>query len=288
MLLSKEPRPSDTDWDVVVTPKRGVLDLSLRDVWRYRDLIALLIRRNFIVNYKQTILGPIWFLIQPLTTTGIYLVIFGAIANIPTDSISPSLFYMSGIIMWANFAGNVTATSDVFVANSGLFGKIYFPRICVPLATVITNFIALTLQATVFCCLYVFLVLKGAPPPSPYAVFGPLVLVANAVLALGFGLAFSSLTTRYRDLTFALGFGMQLWMYATPVIYPLSLVPEKWRLLVALNPMSTTLEVLRLLTFGTGTVSLAQIAISSVVAVVVVVGGLWLFSRAESSAIDTV
>jgi lipopolysaccharide transport system permease protein len=275
-------------WDVVIRPTKERFRFGLGELWKYRDLIALLVRRNFVVNYKQTILGPLWFLIQPLTTTGIYLVIFGAIANIPTDSIPPTLFYMSGVILWSNFAGNVTATSDVFVANSGIFGKIYFPRICVPIASVITNFIALLLQVTVFCCLFVALVLKGSPSPSPYVVFAPIVLVMNAVLALGFGLALSSLTTRYRDLTFALGFGIQLWMYATPVIYPLSLVPEKWRLLMALNPMSTSLEIFRFLTFGTGTVSLAQIVISSAVALTVVVGGAWLFNRSESSAIDTV
>lgn len=276
------------EWDVVIRPKNAPLRFGLGELWKYRDLIALLVRRNFIVNYKQTILGPIWFLIQPLTTTGIYLVIFGAIANIPTDSISPSLFYMSGIILWSNFAGNVTGTSDVFVANSGIFGKIYFPRICVPIATVITNFIALGLQVALFSCLYIVLALKGSPSPSSFVVFAPLVLVVNAILALGFGLAISSLTTRYRDLTFALGFGVQLWMYATPIIYPLSLVPEKWQILMALNPMSTSLEVFRLLTFGAGTISLAQIAVSAAVAVVVIVGGAWLFSRAETRAIDTV
>lgn len=281
--------PPGQHWDVIITPDNWRFRFQLSELWDYRDLIALLVRRNFVVNYKQTILGPMWFLLQPLATTGIFLVIFGMIAKISTDNTSPVLFYMSGIILWSNFASNVTGTSDVFVANMALFGKIYFPRISIPIATILTSFIALSMQSVVFAGLYAYLVFIGAmQAPSPLILFVPLLFVANAVLALGFGMLFSSLTTRYRDLTFALGFCMQLWMYATPVIYPLSVVPEKWRLLFALNPVSTLLELFRLVTLGVGTVSIGQLALSFAVAVGVLGLGLWNFGRIEGSAIDTV
>ena len=279
----------DSAWSVVVTARRDPLDLGVRELWRYRDLIALFVRRNFVVYYRQTVLGPVWYVIQPLTTTAVFTVIFGLIAGIPTDRIAPTLFYMSGVIIWSNFSANVVMTSDVFIANSAMFGKVYFPRLAVPIATVFTNFISLALQLAVFVVLYAVEVSVGrAQPPSLAAIFVLPLFAINALIALGFGLLFSGLTTRYRDLIQVLGFGIQLWMYATPVIYPLSQIPERWRILAALNPVSTTIELFRLFAFGNGTVSATQIAVSAVAAAAVLFAGLATFNKAAMKAADTV
>lgn len=276
-------------WDIVITPKQRFLDLGLEDVWRFRDLIGLFVRRNYMVYYRQTVLGPLWYIVQPLMTTAVFTVVFGLIGAMPTDGVPPVLFYLSGIVVWSNFSSNLTSTSDVFAANMGLFGKVYFPRLTIPIATVLTNLITLTVHVAVFFA--VFLVaaqFSGSARPTWWIVFCPLLFAANVAMAFGVGLTVSALTTRYRDLTSMLGTVVQLWMYATPVFYPLSQVPERWRLLVALNPVSTSVEVFRSMAFGTGTVSVYSVAISLTVVLVVLLGGLVLFRRAEMNAADTV
>src|SRR5262249_52778944 len=240
-------RDRDSGWDVVITSRWNAFDLGVRDLWRYRDLIMLFVRRNYVVYYRQTVLGPMWYVVQPLTTTAVFTVIFSLIAQISTDQISPTLFYLSGVVMWSNFSANLMTTSDVFTANMGIFGKVYFPRLAIPIATVLTNFISLGMQLVVFAGIYAAEVALGrATPPPLWAALALPLFVANAVVALGFGLLLSGLTTRYRDMVQLLGFGVQLWMYATPVIYPLSQLPERWRILAALNPISTTMELFRL------------------------------------------
>ena len=282
-------RGEDADWDVVITSKWNMFDLGLGNLWRYRDLIMLFVRRNYVVFYRQTVLGPLWYVVQPLTTTAVFTVIFSLIARIPTDQISPTLFYLSGVIMWSNFSANLMTTSDVFTTNMGIFSKVYFPRLAIPIATVLTNFISLGMQLVVFAAVFAIEVAAGhATLPSLWVVFALPLFVVNAIVALGFGLLLSGLTTRYRDMVQVLGFGIQLWMYATPIIYPLSQLPERWRTLAALNPISTTVELFRLLVFSTGSVSLTQVCISAAVALAALLGGLVVFGRGSLRAADTV
>jgi lipopolysaccharide transport system permease protein len=283
---------SDADnstWDVTITPSQGFLDLGSADVWRFRDLIGLFVHRNYMVNYRQTILGPLWYVVQPLMTTAVFTVVFGFIGAMPTDRVPPVLFYLSGVVVWSNFSSNLVSTSDVFVANMGLFGKVYFPRLTIPIATVLTNLITLVVHLAVFFSVFLIAVHLGASTrPTIWIVFWPLLFAANIAMAFGVGLTVSALTTRYRDLTSMLGSVVQVWMYATPVFYPLSQIPERWRLLAALNPVSTAVELFRLMVLGAGTVSAYSVAISLTVVVVMLLGGLMLFRRAEMNAADTV
>jgi lipopolysaccharide transport system permease protein len=290
--MSHEDKMSDEDkssWDITITSNPGYLSLGLDDVWRYRDLIHLMAHRNYMVNYRQTVIGPLWYIIAPLMTTAVYTIVFGVIGAMPTDGVPPVLFYISGVVVWSNFSTNLVSTSDVFVANMGLFGKVYFPRLTIPIATVLTNLITLAVQVGVFFVVLLIAIYFGSSVrPSLWIAVWPLVFAANIAMAVGTGLLFSSLTTRYRDLTSMLGTALQLWMYGTPIFYPLSQVPEKWRLLAALNPVSTVVEAIRLTAFREGTVSVYSILISSTVVILVLLGGLALFHRAEMTAADTV
>jgi lipopolysaccharide transport system permease protein len=279
----------NSTWDITITPSQSLLDFGLEDVWRFRDLIKLLAHRNYMVNYRQTVLGPLWYIIAPLMTTAVFTLVFGVIGAMPTDGVSPVLFYISGVVVWSNFSSNLVSTSDIFVANMGLFGKVYFPRLTIPIATVLTNLITLAVQVAVFFSVFLIAAYFGTSVrPSLWIVCCPLLFAANIAMAVGVGLSVSALTTRYRDLTSMLGTVLQLWMYATPVFYPLSQIPGRWRLVIALNPVSTIVELFRLMAFGEGTVSLYSIVISSTVVVVVFLGGLVLFRRAEMNAADTV
>jgi lipopolysaccharide transport system permease protein len=283
------PFPDVEAWDVVIVPRRGLLDLRLGELWHYRDLIALLVRRNLVVNYRQTVLGPLWYIVQPLATTAVFTIIFGWIAKMPTDRVSPILFYLSGVVMWSNFSANVVGISDVFGTNMSVFGKVYFPRLTVPIATILTNFVTSALQLAIFLAgLSVEVAANRGATPGIWMVACPLLFVANAVFAAGIGLIFSSLTTRYRDLISVVAYGIQLGMYITPVIYPLSQIPEMWRPAMALNPMSTSIELFRTMALGAGSVSTAQIAISVAVMIATVATGLVLFTRAEQNAADTI
>lgn len=279
----------NSTWDITVTSSQRLLDLGLEEVWRFRDLIKLLAHRNYMVNYRQTILGPLWYVLSPLMTTAVFTVVFGVIGAMPTDGVPPVLFYISGVVVWSNFSSNLVSTSDVFVANMGLFGKVYFPRLTIPIATVLTNLITLAVHIAVFSSVFLIAAYFGARVrPSLWILYLPLLFAANIVMAVGVGLSVSALTTRYRDLTSMLGTVLQLWMYASAVFYPLSQIPERWRLLVALNPVSTIVELFRLAVLGEGTVSFYSIVISSTVIVVVFLSGLVLFRRAEMNAADTV
>ncbi|MBW7961126.1 ABC transporter permease [Bradyrhizobium sp. BR 10261] len=279
----------EATWDVTIAPRQGLLDLGLEDLWRFRDLVRLLAYRNYMVNYRQTVLGPLWYVVQPLMTTAIFTMVFKFIGALPTDGIPAVLFYLSGIVVWSNFATNLMSTSDVFVANIGLFGKVYFPRLTVPIATVLTNLIALVVHLALFLLMYLLWILWGAEArPSLWMICCPLLFGVNIAMALGVGLSVSALTTRYRDLASMLGSVVQLWMYASPLFYPLSQIPERWRLLMALNPVSTMIEIFRYMAFGKGTFSAYSIEISLMVVVFTFASGLLLFRRAELIAADTV
>jgi lipopolysaccharide transport system permease protein len=274
---------------MVISPRRNLFDLRLGDLWRYRDLVLLFVWRDFVSIYKQTILGPLWYLIQPLLTTITFTVVFGNIADLPTDGLPQFLFYMSGNVVWSYFAAALTKTSDTFTANAGLFGKVYFPRLAVPVSILISNLITFAIQFAFFLLFVAFFALRGAAvQPNQWMLLTPLLLLMMAGLGLGFGIIISSLTTKYRDLRFLVSFGVQLLMYATPVIYPISAIPERYRWLILANPMTPIVEAFRYAFLGAGTVDAGHLLYSFVFMLVVVAAGVVIFNRVEQTFMDTV
>lgn len=278
-------------WDLEIKPKASLLDLNLKEVWRYRDLMMLFVRRDFVAQYKQTILGPLWHIIQPVLTTIMFLLVFGKIANIPTDGIEPILFYMSGITIWNYFSTCLTATSNTFVANAGIFGKVYFPRLVLPLSIVISNIVKLGIQfGILFLGMLWFAIFKNIPIQ-----FGvqwlliPLLIIILAGIGLGLGIIISSLTTKYRDFAVLIGFAVQLLMYATPVAYPLSFLKDKsFAAIIELNPLSPLVEGFRYALFQTGSFDFLSLGYSAVFMVVVLLVGAVYFSKVERTFMDTV
>ena len=276
-------------WDLVIKPKTGWFDLHLGELYRYRGLIYMFAKRDFVTFYKQTILGPLWYIIQPLVNTLVFTVIFGKIAKISTDGVPPFLFYMAGTVAWGYFATCLNTTSNTFVANAQIFGKVYFPRLTVPVANVIIGFFQFGIQFMVFLGFLTYFIWRGAELHPNYLIFAvPLILLQMAILGLGFGILISALTTKYRDLTFVMGFAVQLWMYATPVVYPLSIVPEKYRILAVLNPMTSIVESFRGAFLGTSAIEPVHIAISVSITLLVFFAGVIMFSRIEKTFMDTV
>ena len=284
------PLPVDEEnWTMVIHPQRGWLDLRLGELWRYRELIRLFVRRDFVAIYKQTILGPLWYLIQPLLTTITFTIIFGRFAGLPTDGVPPFLFYMSGTVIWSYFADCLNKTSSTFVTNACLFGKVYFPRLTVPIAILISSLIAFSIQFLLFIGFLVYFIVTGASVgPNIWVLITPLLLLMMAGLGLGFGIIVSSLTTRYRDLTFLVSFGVQLWMFATPIIYPVSAIPEQYQPLIQANPLTPIVEAFRYAYLGAGTVNLFNLLYSFGFMLVVLFIGLVLFNRIEATFMDTV
>ncbi len=284
MESSKSPK-----WDLVIRPHKGWFDLKMGEVIRYWDLIFLLAKRDFVTLYKQTILGPLWFVIQPLVNTLIFTIIFGKVAKIPTDGIPPFLFYLSGTVVWGYFSQCLVSTSNTFVSNAGIFGKVYFPRLTVPISAVIISGLHFLIQFSIFAAFYVYFWFQGSDiSPSRGVLLLPLVLLQMAVLGFGMGILISSLTTRYRDLTFAMTFGVQIWMYVTPVVYPLSQVPTQYRAVYALNPMVSIVELFRSGLLGVSSLEPLHIVISVLVTCVVFLMGIVVFSRVEKTFMDTV
>lgn len=279
----------DHDWDLIITPRKNWWDLQLREVWHYRDLIVLFVRRDFVSYYKQTILGPLWFLIQPLLTSLVFTVIFGNIARLPTDGLPQMLFYMSGTIMWSYFSSCLTATSTTFIGNAHLFGKVYFPRLVMPISIVISHLITFAIQFAFFLAYFLYFFLRGSAVGfTTWALALPLLIVLMAGLGLGFGIIISSLTTKYRDLQHLVGFGVSLWMYGTPVIYPVSSIPEKWRWVADVNPVTPIIETFRMGFLGAGDTSWPRLAYSACFMLVVLLIGVLIFNRVEKTFIDTV
>jgi lipopolysaccharide transport system permease protein len=276
-------------WDMVIEPHGPLFDLKLRDVWHYRDLLALLVRRDFVSFYKQTVLGPIWFFIQPLFTTITYTFIFGRLAGISTQGLPAPLFYMAGITAWNYFSECLTKTSTVFRDNSNVFGKVYFPRLIMPMSIIISNLIRFAVQLVMFLAMMVFYGLKGAPfHMTAYAFLFPLVVLQMALLGLGTGMIVSALTNRYRDLAFLITFGVQLMMYTTTVVYPLSSVPLKYRWLIALNPLTPAIETFRRGFLGAGSFSWLSFGTSLLTTTLLTVFGIIIFNKVERNFIDTV
>jgi len=279
-------------WDLVIVPENNMFDLKLKDVWRYRDLLVLLVRRDFVSFYKQTILGPLWFFIQPLFTTLIYTFIFGNLAAIPTDGLPQPLFYLAGITAWNYFADCLSKTSTVFTANAGLFGKVYFPRLIVPLSIVVSNLIRFGVQMCLFFIMMGFYASKGANlHPNASILLFPFLLLLMAMLGLGLGMIISAMTTKYRDLSFLVTFGIQLMMYLTTVIYPLSVVKEKYphyQWILEYNPMTSIIEAFRYGFLGQGTFTMLSLAITTGVTILILLAGIVIFNRVERNFIDTV
>ncbi len=280
---------SDTEWDLIIRPRRRWLDLRLGELWKYRDLVLLFVRRDFVSVYKQTILGPLWYLIQPLLTTLTFTVIFGQIAQLPTDGLPQFLFYMSGTVIWSYFADCLNKTSNTFVGNAGLFGKVYFPRLAVPVSILFSNLITFAIQLAFFLMFLLYFALSGADvKPNLWVLLTPLLILTMAGLGLGFGILISSLTTKYRDLRFLVGFGVSLLMYATPVIYPVSSIPERFQTLIRLNPMTPIVEAFRYAFLGAGSLQPLDLLYAFGFMLVSVFLGALVFNRVEATFMDTV
>ena len=276
-------------WTTIIRPKGRWFDLRLDELWRYRDLVLLFVRRDFVAQYKQTILGPVWHFINPLLTTVVFTVVFGRIAGIPTDGIPPFLFYLAGITVWNYFSRSLTSTSNTFVSNAAIFGKVYFPRLAIPVAQLISNLISFGIQFLVFLGFLAFFALRGAAvDPNALLLLTPVLLLIMAALGLGCGIIASSLTTRYRDLQQLITYGVSLLMFASPVIYPLSTVPEGMQPLVLANPLTPILESFRFAFLGRGTFEPAQLAYSAGFAAAALFVGLLFFHRVERTFMDTV
>lgn len=279
-------------WKFIISPKSNVIELNLKEVWNYRDLLMLFIKRDIVTIYKQTILGPLWYLIQPLFTAVIFTIIFNNVANISTDGIPPFLYNLAGITIWNYFKDCLLATSDTFKSNQHIFGKVYFPRLVLPLSIVLSNLIKFAIQLLVLVAFYVYYISVGVDvAPNKLIIFFPLLVLTMAIFSLGLGMIISSMVTKYRDLVFLLQFGVQLLMYLSLVAYPLSLIQEKLPTLswiVEFNPMAHIIETSRLMLLNSGEISLNWIIYTVIVTIVTFFLGLVIFNRTEKRFIDTI
>ena len=276
-------------WMKVIEPKNRLLDLKLDELWRYRDLIWMFVKRNFKSAYKQTVLGPLWFIINPLITSVLFTVVFGGIAKISTDGVPQFLFYMAGNTAWSYFATCLTSTSSTFTANAGVFGKVYFPRLVMPISTVIYAVLSFLIQ---FCMMIGFIIyfkiIGENVQPNMYVLLTPVFVIHMAAMGLGFGIIISSMTTKYRDLSILVGFGVQLWMYITPIVYPVSSLSDTAKSLIMLNPMAPIINNFKYAFLGCGHMEWGYWGLSAIVTVIVVFIGLIIFNRVEKTFMDTV
>lgn len=276
-------------FDTVIRAKNDWFSFDLREVWRYKDLVRMFVKKNFIIQYKQTILGPIWLILNPLLTTVVFTLVFGNFAGLSTEGVPAFLFYMAGNAIWSLFSTGVTGTANTFVLNSQLFGKVYFPRLTYPISQVITSLINFGIQFAMLAVFYAYyLIFGGGVRLTWYALLIPVLLLQCMCLALGVGIIISSLTIKYRDLAIAIGFGIQLWMYATPVVYPLSAVTGTARGLLLANPMTAIVNNFRFALLGTGELLRGNWAVSAAVTAALLVWGVALFSKEEKTFMDTV
>lgn len=277
-------------YEIVIKRSEGWFHLNLGDLWRYRDLVGLLVHRDFVAKYKQTVLGPLWFVIQPLLMTVVFTVIFGKVAQIPTDGVPPMLFYLCGLLGWNYFATTFQTASGTLTSNAGIFGKVYFPRLVVPISTVISGFLSFGIQLATFLVFWAYFKWFTATPLyfSWSLLWLPLVMLQIAMLSLGVGLWLTSLTAKYRDFSFITGLIVQIWMYATPVIYPLSRIPEDWRWLAVLNPMTMPVEAIKLIFLGQGIVTPGFVMVSTMMTIALLLSGILIFNKVEKTFVDTV
>ncbi len=283
---------ANNDWDIIIEPKKKLFSLDLGEVWRYRDLLVMYVKRDIVTMYKQTILGPVWYLIQPLMTTIMFMFVFGGIAGIPTDGLPQPLFYMAGIVCWNYFSECLTKCSETFNANQHIFGKVYFPRLVVPFSITISSLLKMAIQFILFIAVYIFYMCKGfSPQITWYILLVPFLVMMLAGLGLGFGLIISSMTTKYRDLRFLVSFGVQLWMYITPVIYPLSILKENYPSYVwaiVANPLTSIIETFKLAFLGQGTFEWTYLIYSLVFTITVMFFGMLTFNKVQRSFMDVI
>jgi lipopolysaccharide transport system permease protein len=277
------------EFNTIIKPQNKLLEVDFKEIWQYRDLFSMFVKRDIITQYKQTILGPTWFFIQPALTTIMYMIVFGGIAGISTDGLPQPMFYLAGIVCWQYFSDCLNKTSATFTTNQGIFGKVYFPRMIVPLSTVASNLVRMGIQFLLFVVVYVYYLIIGVHvAPNIYILLVPLVVIMLAGLSLGFGIIISSMTTKYRDLTILFTFIVQLWMYATPIIYPLSTMSAKRQWIMALNPVTSLVETFKYGTMGVGTFSWGQLGYSFGFMIVLLTIGIIVFNKVQRSFMDTV
>ena len=277
------------EYKTVIKPQNKLLEVDFKEIWQYRDLFSMFVKRDIITQYKQTILGPAWFFIQPALTTIMYMIVFGGIAGISTDGLPQPMFYLAGIVCWQYFSDCLNKTSSTFTTNQGIFGKVYFPRMIVPLSTVASNLVRMGIQFLLFIVVYIYYLVTGVHiVPNIYILLLPFVVIMLAGLSLGFGIIISSMTTKYRDLTILFTFIVQLWMYATPIIYPLSTMSPKRQWIMALNPVTSLVETFKYGTMGVGTFSWGQLGYSFGFMIVLLAIGIVIFNKVQRSFMDTV
>lgn len=289
IMAVKPGKDDEQSWTRVIKPERGFFAIPVREIWAYRDLLMLLVYRDFVAMYKQTVLGPLWFVIQPVLTALVFTLVFGQIARIQTDGLPQIVFYLAGVTCWTYFADTLTKTSETFTMNANLFGKVYFPRIIVPLSIVVSNLLKLGVQLGIFIAIAGWYLWSGASiAPNAIALLLPVVVGTMGILGLGLGMIISSLTTKYRDLRFLLVFGVQLMMYATPVIYPLSAIPEEYRWIIAANPITPLVETFRYGFLGAGSFDPMHLAYGVTVAFSLLAVAMVIFNQIERNFMDTV
>jgi lipopolysaccharide transport system permease protein len=280
----------EEQWDLIIRPKSNLFDINLKEVWQYRDLLLMFIKRDFAAQYKQTILGPLWHFIQPLFTTLVFVVVFSKIAAISTDGLPPLLFYLSGITIWNYFSSCLIATSSTFVSNSYIFGKVYFPRLVMPISVVLSNMVKFCIQLLLVISVMIWYAINGVSfQLSATLLYIPMLLVMMAGMGLGLGIIISSLTTKYRDFTVLVTFGVQLLMYATPVVYPMSTVNnQNLKFWLSINPLAPIIEAFRFALLGTGSFESLQLLYSAIFICVVMIVGFLMFGKVEKTFMDTV
>lgn len=280
----------EKEWTMIIRPQEKLWKVNLREIWAYRDLVELFVKRNIVVQYKQTILGPLWYLIQPILTVIMNMVVFGGIAHMSTDGVPQALFYLAGNVCWFYFSDCLNQTSSTFVANQGMFGKVYFPRMVVPISTVLSNLLRFGIQVGLFVAFWLYYFATGSDISLNWAILlVPVLVLMLAGLGLGFGILISSFTTKYRDLTILFTFVVQLWMYATPIVYPISMVTnEKLRTIIMLNPMTSIIEAFKYATLGQGYFSWSALGYSFAFMTILLVWGIVVFNKVQRSFMDTV
>ena len=285
---STQETENTEQWDAVIESRHSLLDLNLKELWHYRDLLVLFVRRDFVTVYKQTILGPLWFFIQPILTTITFTIIFGNVAQLSTDGAPKLVFYMAGITLWNYFSTCLTSVSGVFNVNASIFGKVYFPRLIMPLTIVISNLMKFAVQFLLFICFVVYFTLHNQIQPNSWILLTPFIIILMALISMGIGLILSSMTTKYKDLNQLIGFGVQLFMYATPVIYPSSSVPQDYQWVVELNPLVGLFDYMRYAYLGVGEFAILDLVYPLIFSIVILAIGVLVFNKTQKTFMDTV
>ena len=279
---------NNTEWTNVISSDHSLFKLNLKEVWDYRDLVFMFVKRDFVSSFKQTILGPLWFFINPIFTTVVYLIVFGNIANLSTDGAPKILFYLAGVTLWNYFSSSLGGTSNVFVGNAGIFGKVYFPRLVMPITIVISNLMRFGVQFLLFLVVFFYYWYKGEVTPNWWVLFTPIFILMMSLFALGVGMIFSSLTTKYRDLSMLLTFGISLYMYATPVIYPTSMLSAIIQPYAKYNPLNGIFEGFKYAWMGVGEFNAIMLVYSTIIILILLAIGTVIFNKVEKGFMDTV